>query len=441
MEQNGGIFMLGIIFFVAMLVIELGFMTYSLYTRSYQKGKKSILRLASFLIIVLLTLFGILHWSFRWYVLFLILMIKAAMGSFYLIRKSVKKDRPYLKRRIILGTIGNLFLLTLALLPAIIFPQQRPISPDGSYEVNTVSYTLTDPNRVETFTETGKPRSVTIQFWYPKNATGQYPLTIFSHGAFGFRGSNTSTFEKLASNGYVVCSIDHTYHSFLTKQTDGKTIIVNQQFINDAMAAQNGTLTEKETYDLSHEWLKLRLADANFVLDDILSKTSKSDSDPVYHLIDRDKIGFFGHSLGGATAAELGRERSDIDAVIVIDGSMLGEEIDFRDGKTIVRDTPYPIPILNMYNEAHYKEALKYADEYANMVVTKGAADSKQVMIKGSGHLNFTGLPLFSPFLASLLGTGEVDPRYCIETMDQIILDYFNYYLKGAKELKLQSEY
>lgn len=433
--------MLGILFLVAMLVFEIGFMSYSLYTGSYQKDKKSILQLSLLLIILLLALVGILQWSFRWYVLFFILMIRAALGGIHLIKRAQQKEKQFKKCKVIFRTIGNLLLLTFALLPAMIFPQQRPITPDGSYEIDTVSYTLTDPSRIETFTASGEPRSVTIQFWYPKDAAGKYPLTIFSHGAFGFRRSNTTTFEKLASNGYVVCSIDHTYHSFVTKQTDGKAIIANLQFINNAMAAQNGALTEQATYELSHEWLQLRLADTNFVLDDILAKAMNTDSDPVYHRIDTDKIGFFGHSLGGAAAAELGRERSDIDAVIVVDGSMLGEEIDFQDGKTIVRDTPYPLPILNLYNEAHYNDALKYASEYANMVVTKDSTDAKQVVIKGSGHLNFTDLPLFSPFLAGLLGTGEVDARYCIETMNQIILDYFDYYLKGGKELKLQSEY
>jgi hypothetical protein len=63
------------------------------------------------------------------------------------------------------------------------------------------------------------------------------------------------------------------------------------------------------------------------------------------------------------------------------------------------------------------------------------------VIINGAGHINFTDLPMFSPFLASQLGTGDVDSRSCIETMNQVTLDYFNYYLKAAKELKLQEEY
>jgi len=61
-----------------------------------------------------------------------------------------------------------------------------------------------------------------------------------------------------------------------------------------------------------------------------------------------------------------------------------------------------------MYNESHYNEALKQQDQYENMVAYKNALDLYQVVIKGSGHLNFTDSPLFSPFLARKLGTGDV---------------------------------
>jgi hypothetical protein len=62
-------------------------------------------------------------------------------------------------------------------------------------------------------------------------------------------------------------------------------------------------------------------------------------------------------------------------------------------------------------------------------------------VIRGSGHLNFTDLPLFSPALARMLGTGDADSRYCIETMNRILLDFFNYTLKDAGTLSLQAEY
>lgn len=433
--------MLGTVVFIVLLLMEVGFMIYSLISKSYQKYQKSILDFLVLILVIILCLFGVIHVSFRWYLLFTVIIIRTGMGIWYLLRRKDSKVKNFKKRYVVLKGINNVILVVLAVMPAIIFPQFKPIIPSGEYKVETISYTLTDPERLETYEDQKEHRKVTIQFWYPEDTSATYRLVVFSHGSFGFRGSNASTFKELASNGYVVCSIDHTYHAFFTKQTDGKMIIVNNGFLNDAIAATNDDFDAQTTYNKTQEWLKVRLGDMNLVLNDILGKVEKLDSDEVYHLIDTDKIGLFGHSLGGATAAELGRERGDIDAAIVIDGTMLGEEVGFENGKVNLKNAPYPIPLLNIYNESHFKDAMQNAGTYDNMVATANAVDARQVVIHGAGHLNFTDLPLFSPFLAGLLGTGEVDSRYCIETMNQIVLNYFNYYLKDGNDLNINQEY
>ena len=71
---------------------------------------------------------------------------------------------------------------------------------------------------MEEFTDKGRNRFVNVEFWYPKKADEKYPLLVFSHGAYGIKASNTSTYTELASHGYVVVSIDHPYHSFYTRQ-------------------------------------------------------------------------------------------------------------------------------------------------------------------------------------------------------------------------------
>jgi predicted dienelactone hydrolase len=170
----------------------------------------------------------------------------------------------------------------------------------------------------------------------------------------------------------------------------------------------------------------------NFVLDNIITLAHSVDSPSFFQGIDLEHIGTFGHSLGGATAAQIGRDRKEVDAVIVIDGTMLGEVIGFKDGKEILNNTTYPKPILNFYNESHYADAVKNQDNYANMVVVSHAQDTYQVIINGSGHLNFTDLPLVSPVLAGLLGTGDVNAERCIEIMNQDILEFFDHYLKQS---------
>jgi dienelactone hydrolase len=433
--------MLGTIVLIFMLALELGFAVFCIVTKSYQKFIRSMISFGALAVMLILLLTGVMNWGFRWFMLFIILLIRSVSAGWYLLRKNNPKVKTYKVRYVIMSSVSSIFLVGFAVIPAIMFPQFKPVEASGSYPVATVSYTLTDESRTETFSEQAEDRSVTIQFWYPETAKETFPLLVFSHGSFGFRGSNASTFEDLASNGYVVCSIDHTYHAFFTKQTDGKMVIANMDFINDAIAVTNGDYDDQKTFELTRQWLKLRQQDMNFVLEDIISQTQQSNPELVYQLIDTDRIGLFGHSMGGATAAAIGRERSDIDAVIVVDGTMLGEEIGFENGKSILNSEDYPVPILNLYNEEHYEDAKQAGMEYANTFASANALDAKEIVIKGSGHLNFTDLPLFSPTLAAMLGTGDVDSRYCVETMNRIVVAYFNHYLKGVEELELSQEY
>lgn len=74
---------------------------------------------------------------------------------------------------------------------------------------------------------------------------------------------------ELASHGYVVASLDHPYHSFFTTDTEGKTITVNPEFLQEVMHVNEEGVTEEEVLKLSHSWLDIRVGDMNFVLDSV----------------------------------------------------------------------------------------------------------------------------------------------------------------------------
>ncbi len=66
-----------------------------------------------------------------------------------------------------------------------------------------------------------------------------------------------------------------------------------------------------------------------------------------------------------------------------------------------------------------------------NDYVGKNAINYKEVIFEDAGHLNFTDLPVFSPVLAKMLGVGEVDAKECIDNVNEVVLTFFDYYLKG----------
>lgn len=350
----------------------------------------------------------------------------------------------------IIAVIAIVFFLFGMLVKRIIFPPYDEPAVTGSYTVKIEEFTWVDESRVETFTDTGENRAVTVKFWYPEEK-GSYPLVVFSHGAFGVIDSNYSTCKELASNGYVVASIGHPYHAIYVKDVNGQVTYADMDFVR-SVYANNGTYdpeTERQIYEKSLEWMTVRKADENFVLDTILDKTKKGAGTP-FCLIDSDKIGLFGHSMGGASSVQLGRERTDIDAVIDLEGTMFGEYTGFENGMEIYNSEPYPIPVLDVYGTRIVEAMDEMTDElsetipnwqYVNFYLGENAADYRGVMFHDAGHLNFTDLPLISPVLAKFLGVGDVDAKACIENVNQVVLAWFDHYLKDKEELNIKPEY
>ena len=173
----------------------------------------------------------------------------------------------------------------------------------------------------------------------------------------------------------------------------------------------------------------------------VADEAAKQELSAVLSMINTEKIGLMGHSLGGATSVTVGRTRNDIDAVIDLDGTMLGEELRYENGKLVFYEDAYPVPLLSVDNEEHHLDSSGANGLYVNCVVLENAVDSKYTYFVGSGHMNFTDLPLLSPPLASFLGVGEIDATECITTMNAIVLEFFNDYLKDEGAVVIKESY
>ncbi len=358
----------------------------------------------------------------------------------------------------VVNCVLSTILVAVSLMPAFIFANYNGLPTTGNYTVAQVSSILVDESRTDTYENDGSFREIPAHFFYPEGASGEFPLVVFSHGAFGYYQSNFSTYAELASNGYVVVALDHPHHAFFTKDTSGKTIIVDSQFINDAAMIQNMDIVSAEDiFNITNEWMNLRCDDISFVIDSIEAARSDDQLSSAWHSennelvmnviksIDTDHIGCMGHSLGGAASIELGRTRNDIDAVIDLDGTALGEVEGFKNGKGFADETVYPVPVLVIGRKTDYnnEEELQKLDVYNNLTehLVENAADGKIAIFSGVGHMDFTDLPLFSPFLSKMLGGQDIDNEAMMNTLNGIVLDWFNYYLKNEGELQIKAEY
>lgn len=435
---------MGMIILTALILLELAFFIWNIAGGNLHRKEKAVSAVAVFLIFLTLCLTGVLEWGFRYYFIGIVLAVQSIIA----VVRFIYREKPETETKVIGKSVGRFvgktILYTTALSMAIICPQFTEPEPTGQYKVLEAKYTWTDESRIETFTDTGESRKITLCVWYPENCSEKTPLIVFSHGAFGFSGSNYSTCTELASRGYTVAGIDHTYHAFFTTDTEGKTTIADMKFINTVME-HNATDNPEKEYADNKEWLDLRVKDIDFALDTIIGLAESGDA--VFGNVDAERIGLFGHSMGGEAAAQTARNRSDISAVINLDGTFTGDEIDFKNGASVFTDEPFPVPMLVIYSEYLYDLAAEYESkgyEYVNFNTERISDNVISTCFKGSGHLNFTDLPLFSPMLGKVLGnmgTGEIDSLYCINTMNELCGDFFDYALKGGEKPEIAKEY
>lgn len=124
---------------------------------------------------------------------------------------------------------------------------------------------------------------------------------------------------------------------------------------------------------------------------------------------------------------------------------MLGEIKGVKNGKNVYYTEPYPVPVLDFNKESDYNNREQYKNEngypYVNEYVTDYAEDGRTVTFSGVGHMDFTDLPLISPVLAKMLGSGDLNHEEMLRQMNEIVLNWFNYKLKNEGTLNIKAQY
>ena len=449
------------ILLIVLLVIEAGFLILSFRKLSPAKNSWTITRLivnfSQLLIYIIMLLLPSIDTSFRFKGLIITLILRIIVsGIFSLVYR--KKTNPKKTSAKVFSLIISFILIPSSMIPAFIFSDYAGRPTTGPYKVSHCNAILIDKSRLETFENDGSYREVPVYFFYPAEAKEgeKFPLVVFDHGAFGYYESNASSYLELASNGYVVVSLEHPYHSFFTHDTDGKLITVSPDFMNSVMNTQD--VSEEEIYKISRDWMNIRVADMNFALDSIIDATDNGTTDNFWFEdndsrnsvltalshINADKIGLMGHSMGGATSVQVGLERDDIDAVIDIDGTMLGSIIGAEGNKYIIEEVTYDIPLFEIENENAHKEALQAIEEdypYPNNMIKESATTYYGTWFTGALHMDYTDLTLFSPFLAKMLGSGDVDNEYITDTLNSLEVDFYDCYLKDKGQFSVEDHY
>jgi predicted dienelactone hydrolase len=350
-------------------------------------------------------------------------------------------------------------------LPVFKFP-----SPTGPFLIGTVTKHLVDSSRRESHGPRPEShRELMIQIWYPAQSRGpgqfycvpaglplkknhlslvgthaadgvpvarkmdRYPILIFSPSWTGGRIQNTFQAEELASHGFIVVGIDHPYSTHKTVFPDGRVItsVLGEwlDFSSDSKL--------QATLRIANDEVRLRTADAGFVLD-TLQRLDQHDPDGLLTgRLDTARVGIWGHSFGGAVAAEACRMDRRFRAAIDLDGCLFGESATAGVEQPFLvmsNDEPLPGALERANSTGPTRRYLAFMDQdernIRNSLVTHGGYF---VRVRGTSHMNFCDSPLYSP-IKRLTGAGPIDVGRAMRITNVYTLGFFKQYLVGRPE-------
>lgn len=395
-----------------------------------------------------------------------------------------------------------------------LFPVWGLPAPSGEYAVGVRSFELSDPSRPGVFLAVpDEPRRLLIRVWYPAepaqgstprryfdaaeaqstarsmgemlgfppflsylkhvrtNAYEDAPLlagardlpTIFySHGFGSFLAQNSALMEDLASHGYVVYSVQHTYDSSATVFPDGSVAGVDPALLKEAprepeaeeksrqamiQGSTGATFDERLEGQLKYasdsfdhdDRIRVRspltwVADQIFVHDRLQSGEVPESVAPIAAACDLTRTGEMGMSFGGATAGVVCQLDKRCVAGINLDGG------DFH---FLAFNADLPVPFLMVHSDigGMYKlfgvtpkgEERSFNDFSYESFEHSGTQDNvHRIEVKEAAHLGLSDFPLFMrrPLRNSILGSTPTDVM--IGAQNDLVREFFNKYLRGV---------
>ena len=443
--------------------------------------------------ILLVILIG--HLSFegwRWQMIPIYFLLSVLIWRISYVKNNAKKKLTFLRG---IGFSGIIILL----LPSWILPNALPVfslpKPTGEYVVGTHAIHL-KTNLDEPITkDASDKRELMLKVWYPAQTAdyatedpyldkanrtsfinkygggilppssmnyldkvkthvykdapmvnSNFPVLIFSHGYGSNASGYYSILTEIASHGYIIINMNHTYESLGTTFPDGSIKLFDYEFqAEDGIDAINHITPIRDAFknNLSYEERHaiIREASKDYNVTTMVKRWTK---DIIYTLdqledwnsegflknkLDLDKIGVFGHSRGGGTAGQVALKDNRIKAAANLDGIQWGE----------MMDTIYTKPFL--YISADWPA--EHENINAHVYKNKSTDYFYESKLLTSAHPNFMDIPFMIP-VKSLAQTGAINPELGTKITNNLVLTFFNKHLKNdnnSEPIKVAEKY
>lgn len=258
-----------------------------------------------------------------------------------------------------------------------------------------------------------------------------YPVVIMRAGASAEVVNYSTVAEDLASYGYAVVAFDAPYRTNLVAFPDGRVMTRGPENNPELCAEKTG----QEQSRCAERVLSAWTADIAFVLDR-LQGISSSASGKFAGRLDMTRVGVFGHSFGGATAAEFCHEDSQCKAGIDIDGAPFGSVI----------QTGIDRPFMFLMSDHSHE-----LDPESNQIITnihsiydRLPADGRLLIaIRGANHFLFSddGALLKSHIVLRafrVFGVVGIDGRRQLAITTYCVRTFFDTYLKSTSTSRVK---
>jgi predicted dienelactone hydrolase len=376
---------------------------------------------------------------------------------------------------VILG--GLAFILVLALFRWERRGDTTLPAPTGPHRVGRIVREWTDPHRDDPLApSSGTKRTLVVWIWYPAGATGdarpaeyypspwlalreqpgpsaigrvmgglmrgfltrdlarvhphavdgapvdrsepRWPVLLFAPGIGAFTTDYTTLAEELASHGYVVAGADRPYSTSLVVLSDGRRA-------TPTVAGHPAELVpEREAERLSEPLVAIWSADMSFQLDRLAELDRQDPEGRFTGRLDLDRVGAYGHSFGGATAAEFCRRDTRCRAGVDVDGRPFGEVV--HTGP----DRPFLFLVSDHRGEGGVDEISAQIDAIAARVPNHPAV----IRLDGMRHFNFSDQALLKePHLFRFFGAaGPIEPRQGLALAAGHLRSFFDRWLAAG---------
>lgn len=262
-----------------------------------------------------------------------------------------------------------------------------------------------------------------------------YPVLIFSHGyAQGNVSQNTVQMRELASHGYVVVSIAHPYEGLMALFPDGRAITASAAqmdafrqeltpLVKPWLEAQGTPQIEQRFRELVggskilNRSMQLWVEDTRFVIDEL----TRLNPQRFRGRLDLERLGVFGMSFGGATAAQICLNDRRVKAGANLDGLQFGDV------------AGHPIQQPFMFMDGGIRGLTRKGQN--RVIFNEAAGPAYQIAISDAMHLNFSDMTLWSPGFELF---GFINGPRMEQIMNAYLLAFFNQHLLGKKEPLMQ---